>query len=457
MRLNQGKIGKYLEGSYLLRNASILMSGVVSAQLIAMLTMPLITRIYSPDQFAVLAVFSALLNILGGVACLRFEIAIPLPERKADGDALLTLALISAIVISTITSILLMMYGENILFQYGERRLLAFYWMIPLSVLFVGVYQALRYYAIRLGDFSGVAKNRLVQVIGCSTVQIALGLLGSGAIGLLIGQIVNQSAGILGLARNTGYRRNYRNALNIETLSKAFRAYNQFPKYSVIETLANNLGSQAPILIIGAYADSNEVAYLSLAIFAISAPMGLIGNSLSQAFLSKASEEFRAGRLREFSLDAVNLLIKFCAGPIICAGLLAPLLFPLVFGAPWARSGYIVSWMTGAFLLQIISSPISILLHVTSHLRTALVLQLFGAIIRVAPVLAVVQLNPTWSAETFALSSAFFYLVYFAVICRIAGIRLRDYCNIVSSLKFVVYWFLIGLAALGGCFAVNRF
>jgi O-antigen/teichoic acid export membrane protein len=421
---------------------------VASAQLIAMLVMPLITRIYSPNQFAVLAVFTALLNILGSVACLRFEIAIPLPERQADGEVLVTLSLLSTLLISALTTIILAFYGRNILSHFSEGRLLEFLWMIPVSVFFIGIYQAFRYYSIRIGRFASVAKNRIIQVVGCATVQISMGLLGLGAIGLLLGQLFNQSAGVIGLSRKTDYWLNFRDTLSFQRLSEVFQTFSRFPKYSVLETLANNLGSQAPILIIGVFAESSEVAYLSLAIMAISAPMGLLGNSLSQAFLSKAASEFRMGRLHEFSLDAVNLLFKLCGGPILCAGILAPTLFPIVFGESWARSGVIVSWMTGAFLMQIVTSPISILLHVTSNQKIALGLQLFGAFIRIVPVWLAAKYYMTFTVEAFALASAFFYLVYFIVICRVAEIRLNDCSAVTRSLKFVGYWIIFGSIVL---------
>ena len=58
----------------------VLVGGTAFAQAIAVLALPLLTRLYTPDDFSVLAVYAALLGIISVVACLRLEIAIPMPN-----------------------------------------------------------------------------------------------------------------------------------------------------------------------------------------------------------------------------------------------------------------------------------------------------------------------------------------------------------------------------------------
>ncbi|MDP3971951.1 MAG: hypothetical protein Q8P61_03455, partial [Candidatus Nanopelagicales bacterium] len=98
------------------------------------------------------------------------------------------------------------------------------------------------------------------------------------------------------------------------------------------------------------------------------------------------------------------------APPLMVAAVACPLLFPLIFGAEWARAGVIVAWLTPMFILQFVASPVSMVLHVVGKLVTAMCLQIFGGVLRVGAVVAAAQLTPGWITETFAISGAAFYL-----------------------------------------------
>ncbi len=67
------------------RNMTMLASGTVAAKAIGVLTVPVITRLYLPEHFGVLAVFTAITALLVPFGTLRYSMAIPLP--KQDGLA----------------------------------------------------------------------------------------------------------------------------------------------------------------------------------------------------------------------------------------------------------------------------------------------------------------------------------------------------------------------------------
>ena len=78
------------------RSAGILVGGTAGAQALTVLALPLLTRIYSPEEFSLLAIYVAMLTMLSVVACLRLEIAIPLPDNDNEAANLLGLALLSS-------------------------------------------------------------------------------------------------------------------------------------------------------------------------------------------------------------------------------------------------------------------------------------------------------------------------------------------------------------------------
>ncbi|MDC4533125.1 polysaccharide biosynthesis protein, partial [Acinetobacter baumannii] len=77
-----------------LKAVSVLVGGTAFAQLVGLICLPILTRLYSPEDYAVLGIYVAIVSILSVIACLRLEIAIPIPEKDAEAKSLLILSLL---------------------------------------------------------------------------------------------------------------------------------------------------------------------------------------------------------------------------------------------------------------------------------------------------------------------------------------------------------------------------
>src|SRR5690554_8147650 len=86
MRVSKLKqwVGSTLPKSSFSRGVSVLIGGTASAQLLSVLAIPFITRLYSPDDFGLLAAFTAFLAFFTVLSAARFDLAIPLPESDQD-------------------------------------------------------------------------------------------------------------------------------------------------------------------------------------------------------------------------------------------------------------------------------------------------------------------------------------------------------------------------------------
>ena len=66
------------------RNVLTLMTGTTIAQAIPIAISPILTRLYTPKDFGVLALFVAITSIFGSIANGRYELAIMLPKKDED-------------------------------------------------------------------------------------------------------------------------------------------------------------------------------------------------------------------------------------------------------------------------------------------------------------------------------------------------------------------------------------
>src|SRR5690606_25765411 len=122
-----------------------------------------------------------------------------------------------------------------------QPQLKAFAWLIPLGVFLTGLYNTLQYWTTRQKQFSTIAKTRMTQSLAGSSVQIGSGYLSLSVFGLIIGQIISSSAGIIRLFLKFWQEsRELFRLISINRLKENFRKYDKFPKYSTFEALANN-------------------------------------------------------------------------------------------------------------------------------------------------------------------------------------------------------------------------
>lgn len=415
---------RFPRGSFV-RSVGVLAGGTAGAQLITLLILPVLTRLYTPQEFEVLALFSAVLSILGVVACWRFEIAIPLAEKESSAVSLVVLAWLCTLFMSLSTTAAVLFLPDEIN-ELTRFKLSDYLYYLPIAVFFIGSFTAFQYWSTRRKAFTRISSNRLAQSVGMSVSQVGFGYLGYTPAGLLIGALVQSGLGFINLGR-VFFLDAYHELrkIRVEQLRATFSEFSRYPKYSTWEALANTAGVYLPVIIISFYSSNAEAGFLMLAMRLLSAPLGLIGSAVSQVYLSEAARKNEAGELQGFTTQTVRMLFKVSVVPIGLVAITAPFIVPLVFGQDWARTGVIISWMTPWFLLQFVASPVSMVLHVTNSQVTALLLQVFGLMFRAGVVLLAAQLYLDEILEFYAVSGFVFYAVYLVVIMNV--VRKNNY------------------------------
>lgn len=393
-----------------------LVSGTVVAHMITAVSLLLLARIYTPADFGVLGLFTGIFFIFSVVVCLRFDIAIPLPESEEEGKSLLVLALLSALGFGLLSACLVAVIPDQWLMRAGFGKILPHLWLLPVALIASGIFTALQSWAVRQKAYSLIARARIAQSAGAAVTQIAIGVATKHPVGLILGVLMNSLAGAVALVRQASRDSGLRDFRPSKAaLLQCFRRNQSYPRYSVWEALANSASIQVPILLIGSLAGETELGLLLYAMAVIQAPVALLGTASAQVYSSRAPERARRGDLYKATLETVRSLAWAGVLPIIAIGLLSPLLFPALFGEQWERSGDLVLWMTPWFLFQFLASPTSMSLHIVGRHRLAMIVQLAGLALRTAAVLAASRTGGNQLSEYYALSGAGFYALLLAI------------------------------------------
>ena len=94
------KIFENLKKNEFIINLTPLFLGTSSAQVILLFTSPILTRIFSPENFGVFVIDQSILSILLVIASMRYELSIMLPKKDSDSLSLFFLSFFIVLILS---------------------------------------------------------------------------------------------------------------------------------------------------------------------------------------------------------------------------------------------------------------------------------------------------------------------------------------------------------------------
>ena len=387
-----------------------LVSGTAVAHGITAGALIVLARLYSPAEFGVLGVFTAIYFSLSVISCLRFDIAIALPRDDGEAASLLSLSLLSALLVAAVVALGLALVPASVVRTAGAQAVQPYLWLLPVALLVVGVFSAFQNWFIRRRQYAGIARARAAQSLGAASVQIGAGLAGAGPIGLIAGVVLNGGTGAAMMLRSIAADiRSVGGWPNVRSLKQAARDYSRFPLYSTWEALANSMAVQVPVLLVAALTSASELGQLLMALNVVQAPLALFGNATAQVFLSQAPTKAREGLLGQFTRQTVWNLLRAGTPMMAAIAFLAPWVFPLMFGPNWQRAGILAAWMTPWMLMQFAYGPVSMVFQILGRQRLAMLVQIFGLLLRVGMTWAGGILLAGRASEFYALSGMIFY------------------------------------------------
>lgn len=403
------------------RSVSVLVGGTAFGQALLVLVSPLLTRLYSPEDFGLLAVYAGLLGSFTVIASLRYELAIPLPDDDRDAASVAILSLIVVLGITLLAITILWTWGQPITELLNTPALRPYLWLLPLGLLLGGLYQVLNYWAIRTKQFSVIARTRISQ----STSQVAVQLGGAfmGPLALLLSHVAGQAAGNSTLALLAARRHaELFGAVRWTHIKAAAIRWRRFPLFDTWSGLGNVAGLQLPPILFAALFTPAAAGIYMLAHRVLQTPMSLLGHAIAQVFFSQSAEAKREGRLAPLVAGIHKQLAYFAMPPALLLILSGPELFALVFGNEWRQSGQFAQWMAPWLYLVFITSPLSQLFSVLEKQVQGMAFQLTLLIVRVGALfLGAAKGDLLFTVALYSIGSALCWLGFLWWIVRASG------------------------------------
>lgn len=345
-----------LHSNKFLKNVGVLIGGTAGSQLILLIASPILTRLYTPDQFGILAIFGSIISVVSVISSLRYEMTIPLVKESTSAINIVALCLITLIFTTLIFFVSLFLMEEYILNAIGIPEIKSYLWILPIGIALAGLYKIFRFWAIRNKNFKGISKTKFKQVITMSLVQIIGYKFGS--IALVGGHVLGHGMGSTSLSLS--YFKIYNiSKIRLSNIYNVALRYYKYPIYSTWSSIFNTTGSHLPPLLFAILFSPAVAGFYALAHKAVMVPLNALGSAVADVFYSDANLSKEQGKLTGLIQEINESLIYISLPPILLLILTGPEIFQLVFGEKWITAGTYVQWLAPWMFMVFITSPIS--------------------------------------------------------------------------------------------------
>jgi lipopolysaccharide exporter len=433
-------------------NVLKLLSSKIATQAINFITAPIIARIFLPEHFGTVQLFSSISGVIIVISCLRYEFSIPLGRDKNEVMASFIISVISTLAITLVSFILILILKARVAIWLKTPELETFLWFLPLAVLLGGIGNAIRYYASRSGKFGAIAWADFGFVSGNIFITILFGLIfGASANFLFIGQITGMVLGILILFvfLSREFLSDAKTAnLSLRYIWEVAKYHKKFPIYDTWAGLFNSISTQLLPIILGVYFSTKVVGYYSLGNRFVGLPMSLLGGSIAQVFFPSAAKEYNeTGKLTNIVNNTFKRLVQIGVFPFIILGFFGGPLFGFVFGENWVEAGVYTQILSIFVLFQFISSPLSNVFSIFNRQGTLLFLTLSQLINRMIALILFAQFGVARNCLiAYSVVSLIFYILIFYFVYRSSKASIS--LGIKVLVKYAILSFILLLPVL---------
>jgi O-antigen/teichoic acid export membrane protein len=376
-----------LKDKVFLKNIGKLFGSSFIAQLIPFAALPVLTRIYSPEDFGFWAYFLSLSGIISIIMTGNYEFAIVLP--KEDSEALnVTIGSISLVLlIFALTLLTLPLFSGMISESAGlSQGAVQFTIWISVMSLSMALFRISGFWNNRNNRFGRMGAGNISRSLSASSIQLFNGFyLNVNYSGLAAGSVLGYFSGFLILSGDLIKQiiKQWKN-ITAASVMQVLKRYKKFPKYFMPSEFMNFLSSNVPVIFLTNVFNAGITGLYAVPHKFINTPMTMLGSSISQAYFKKSNDiKNSGGDLGHITSDIYRKLMNLGIVPISVIAAYGDYIFAFLLGDKWEISGVYASLIAPWMLMVFVASPISIVFATLEMQEVSLKLNSFLLFIRI--------------------------------------------------------------------------
>ena len=393
------------------KSVLILMTGTALAQFLSILISPLLTRVFSPEDFGLYGLYSSIVAILCVFSTGRYDLAIFEPKENRDANSLFIISVLISLIFFIILNVIIFLIGDSLGLLLNQPEINYWLFFIPISVFSVSFATLLNNWVNRFEQFKLMSLARIINVIVMSSISLSIGYFLDYNYGLIIGYLIGQII-LFGILFNWGNSINFQ--INFKELQKVSKEYFHYPKFLIPATFSSEVSGNLPIILFTKLFSLTVAGYYMLASRVVTLPFQFIGNSIGEVYRQKSSQEFaKIGNCRQIYLETLKKLFFLAIITFLFLFLFSVPIFKFVFGENWEIAGLFSKYLSFMVFFQIISTPLAHTIIFNKSQKYDMYLQFFRVIFSTISIFTGFYLNDYLiSIKMYALTFSLYYIAH---------------------------------------------
>lgn len=353
----------------------VLISGTLLSQALIIVTTPILTRLYSPKDFGILALFTSLSSIAAIISTGRYELSIGLPKKNSEARILTNLVLVIGFFVSLfyLGIIVILRYYSQYFNNFKNLLDSPYVFMVPIFTFFAATISSLQYFSQRKKRYKLITVLSFIQTGSTIVFSVffAKFYFVNGA--LVYSVVIGQTFAIIYcLLKINDFKINF----NYLELKRNAKLHINFPKFMLISDLAFTVNQQIIPILFSILFNSTIVGFYSLANRILKIPTIVLGSSISNVFRNEVIDYVQMNKCpKPLFISTLKKLLIVSVPTFILLGILSPQIFVFVFGQKWNLAGNFAQLLSVMIFFDFISSPFISLFYILKKQKAYMIIQ----------------------------------------------------------------------------------
>lgn len=366
------------------KNIFTLTSGTAIAQTITLLISPILSRIYTPDDFGLFAFYMSIVGTLALIATFRYEMAVLIPKEEMVSVSIVYLSLVIDFLLCIFLFIVIVILGFSIPDRFSINHLLKIWlYILPVLVFFLGSGNVFQHWFNRQKKYKILAAAKIIRSVGTNGLTLIIGITGAGALGLFMGNLIGIVLfNLYFIVKIYYFDRDKFKFLDKSSLIPLAKKHKDLALANTPQSLMETFQINGIIYLLKIFFNSTIIGWYSFAMRILQAPMWLIVTSIAQVFYKEASENYQKGiNIKSTVIKTIKMTALVGLPALIVLVLAGPPLFTFIFGQQWTEAGVyariLAPWLYFDFIrYSIAQAPL-----IVNKMRPMFFLSIIGNII----------------------------------------------------------------------------
>lgn len=346
--------------SHFVKSVFLVVTGALGAQLVSLISSPIITRLFNPDTLGALTSFTSLVLAIGPILALTLPTAAVLPKNPGRASEILRISFFIMIINTLLLYSVVNLIFDNVnslsdISEYSSY--------VVFSCFFYSLLQGYIQYKTRSEEFKHLAKVTFSQSILNNSGKIIVGVISASSHLLIF------TTSIVYFIISALSFKTYANVLsrrwNIKYSALVLLKYKDFIFYRTPEVLVNGLSQLLPIIFLTHFFSLWDVGQYGLARSILGIPVVIIGKAVGDVFYSKGAKYKENNKVSVLLRNSIIALSFIGLIPFSMIFVFGEELFVLIFGEQWGTAGifgaWISIWMFSGLIIKPIVSMVAII------------------------------------------------------------------------------------------------